>query len=180
MPWRDIREVWDSSNLPKKHRDQIFAAMKREVKARFYADENFPPLAVDVLREYGGKVTTARDVGLLGHSDEDHSAYALRHGYVLITRDRDYLNHERFPLIHSPAIFVFDFGGGSREEIQLAYRCLVTVLSAPEFFDKWSKVDANRESWTELNRHQDGSVSRSRNRVHLGRLETWVDEPGPL
>ena len=176
MPWRDVAEAWDFGDLPRKQKDQVIAAFKRKAKARFYADENFPLQATDLLREHGARVVTARDVGLLGHSDEDHCAFALRNGCILLTCDRDYLNNARFPLMHCPAIFVFDFGNGSRKEIAMAYRCLGSALAAPEFFDKWVKIDANRESWTEQLRYLDGTTSRSRNRLNRGKLQTWVQD----
>jgi len=176
MPWRSITDVWDFAGLPKKQQDEVIAAFKRKAKARFYADENFPPTAVEILRSYGARVSTASDAGLLGRSDEDHAANALRRGYILVTCDRDYLNNNRFPLIHCPAIFVFDFGSGSRRAIARSFRCLGAALAAPEFYDKWAKVDANPDSWIEHVRHQDGSTSRSRNRIHRGNLETWVEE----
>ena len=45
-----------------------------------------------------------------------------------------------------PAIFVFDFGFGSRQEIKQNFRCLSGVFRAPQFYDKWCKVDAKREN----------------------------------
>ena len=63
-----------------------------------------PTLAIRFLRERGAKVVTAREVGHRRHPDENHAAYALKCGYVLLTCDRDYLDEHRFPLIHCPAI----------------------------------------------------------------------------
>jgi hypothetical protein len=98
----------------------------------------------------------------------------LKRGYVLITCDRDYLNNRLFPLISCPAIFAFDLGDGSLDEILLAFRCLGEVFRVPEFFDKWIKIDAKRDGWTQQQRYLDGTTSRSRYRMNQGRLETWV------
>jgi hypothetical protein len=69
---------------------------------RFYADENFPTAAIEILRRLGANVITVRDARRRGHPDENHTAEALRMGRILITCDRDYLNERRFPLIHCP------------------------------------------------------------------------------
>ena len=58
-------------------------------------------------------VLTAQEARLNGHPDENHAGFALKNGCVLLTYDRDYLDEQRFPLIHCLAIAVFDFGSGS-------------------------------------------------------------------
>ena len=117
---------------------------------------------------------TVQDVARRRHPDENHGAYALKHGYILITCDRDYLNERRFPLIHCPAIAVVDFGTGSAQEIRQTFTCLERVLGSPQFFDKWVKIDARRDSWTEYSRCLDGTTSRLRYRVHRGVIQEWV------
>jgi predicted nuclease of predicted toxin-antitoxin system len=158
-----------------KEAQQVITYFKRKAKARFYADENFPKQAIALLREMGAKVQTNRRAGLNGRSDEDQLAYALRNGLVVVTCDRDFLDESRYPLIHCPALFVFDFGSGTVDEIRRAFACLAAVLRTPQFFDKWCKVDAKRDCWTEYFRHLDGSTSRRRLRYWRGRLQEWVD-----
>jgi hypothetical protein len=101
--------------------------------------------------------------------------YALRNGLVVVTCDRDFLDERRHPLIKCPAIFVFDFGSGTVDEIRQAFTCLAAVRRMPQFFDKWCKVDAKRDCWTEYFRHLDGSTSKGRFRRWQGRLQVWVD-----
>ena len=72
--------------------------------------------------------------------------------------------------------FVFDFGFGSRQEMKQNFRCLAGVFRAPQFYDKWCKVDAKRDCWTEILRHLDGSTSRNRRRLWHGKLQEWVNE----
>jgi predicted nuclease of predicted toxin-antitoxin system len=154
MGWVNLIELVRDNPPTEKEVEQVLEYRRRKAKARFYADENFPALAVEVLKKMGGKVVTVQRVGHRGHPDENHAAYALKHGYILLTCDRDYLDESRFPLIHCPAIVVFDFGSASRrEEIQQSFTCLKRVLRSPQFFDKWTKIDAKRDSWTEFSRH---------------------------
>jgi predicted nuclease of predicted toxin-antitoxin system len=174
MVWRNIEALIAENPPSKKEMDEVRANLGRHAKARFYTDENFPGLAVEVLRSMRAKVRTAREVGLLSHPDENHLAYARRNGSIFLTCDRDFLNEHRFPLVHCPAIFVFDFGGGSVIEIREAFRCLRAALQMPQFFDKWWKIDAKRDSWIEYVRYRNGSTSRYRLRVSEGRLQEWI------
>ncbi|SRR5712691_7108631 len=170
-------EVLIANNPPtEKEAKQVFEYLGRKAKPRFYADENFPADAVALLRDMGAQVRTVQDVRLNTHPDENHAAFALKNGLVLLTCDRDYLNDRRFPLVHCPAIFVFDFGSGSIQEMKLAFRCLEAVFRAPQFYDKWWKVDAKRDCWTESVRYQNGSTSRGRFRVSEGKLQQWAGE----
>ena len=179
MVWINIEDLVASNPPSPREAQEVFDNLAKHAKARFYADENFPPNATAILRSRA-RVVTAQEAGLIGHPDENHITYARKNGRVLVTCDRDFLDERRHPLIHCPAIFVFDFGSGSVAEIRQAFRCLNDVLSAPQFYDKWSKTDAKRNSWSEYMRHQDGSTSRSRSRVWRGKLQEWVNDRGAI
>jgi predicted nuclease of predicted toxin-antitoxin system len=172
--WTNIEEILVADPPPQDQINEVVQNIRRRAKARFYADENFPGKAANLLRATGSEVRTARQAHLLGHPDENHWAYARRHKLALLSCDRDFLDERRFPLMHSPAIFVFDFGAGSEHEIRLAFRCLKTVLSMPQLFDKWWKYDARRDGWTVLARHQNGTSARERYRLWAGQLQIWT------
>jgi len=173
--WVDAAEIVKQKPPSEAELRQGMEYIKRGAKARFYADENFPFIATRILRRFGAQVETVQEAGLCGHPDEDHAAYALRDGYVLVTCDRDYLDNRRFPLIHCPAIAVFDFGDGSVSEILAAFRCLRPVFRTPQFYDKWTKIDAVRDSWIISSRFVNGTTDRSRYRWHRGNLQEWID-----
>lgn len=175
MGWINLIELLRASPPSRKELLQVFEYQRRKAKVKFYADENFPAAAVQLLRKERAVVVTTQDAGLRRHPDENHAAYALRHGFVLLTCDRDYLDERRFPLVHCPAIVVFDFGSGSLEEIRRSFACLKTMLGFPQIFDKWIKIDAKRDSWTEYVRTLDGKTSRSRCRVYRGTLQEWLE-----
>lgn len=175
MPWVNLINVVRQNPPTAKEIEQVIEYRRRKAKARFYADENFPTLATQILRNMGGRIITVQELGRRRHPDENHAAYALHHGYILVSLDRDYLDESRFPLIHCPAIAVFDFGSGSATDIRRALTCLQRALSAPQFYDKWIKIDAKRDSWTEYARHLDGTTSRSRYRLWRGNIQEWVD-----
>jgi predicted nuclease of predicted toxin-antitoxin system len=174
MGWVDLTEIVRANPPTIKEVQQVVEYRRLRAKARFIADENFPTSATELLRAMGGRVVTVQELNRRAHPDENHAAYALKHGYILVSCDRDYLDERRFPLIHCPAIAVFDFGSATLEEIRQAYQCVDRILSAPQFFDKWVKIDAKRESWVESSRHLDGTTSRSRYRVYRGTIQEWI------
>jgi Domain of unknown function (DUF5615) len=175
MPWIDMDIIAIDGKLTERERRQVDDFARRKAKPRFYADENFPELAIEMLRRLKADVMNIRNTRRKGHPDESHAAEALRLGRVLITCDRDYLDEHRFPLIHCPALVVCDFGQGTASEIRATFKCLGSIFSVPQFFDKWTKIDAKRDSWTEYARHLDGTTSRYRYRFHRGRMQEWVD-----
>ncbi len=159
-PQREINEI------------ERYAKLKK-TKSKFYADENFPAQAIEILRERGFDVLTAHDANKQGHPDENHVAEARRRRRVLITCDRDYLNDRIYPLIHCPTIIVFDFGSRTTDEIISAFQCLNYVAAFPQLYDKWCKIKAGRDEWIEKIRFQDGSTSRTRLRFFRGRIQVW-------
>ncbi len=173
MPWVDAHLLYKKNSAKPREIAQVIDYAKRRAKARFYADENFPQIATEILRTRVD-VLTAQEAGLKGHADEDHTAFALREGRVLVTCDRDFLDEKRFPLIHCPAVVVFNFGTGAVRQITRSFRCLRDILRTPQFFDKWAKFDASPETWTEYQRYLDGTTSRTRYRIHHRVLQEWV------
>lgn len=176
VTWINIEDLVAADTPTRWEAQEVLDYLARRTKARFYADENFPIQAIGILRSMGASVITAQEVGLVGHPDENHIAYARKNSLILVSCDRDFLDENHHPLIHCPAIFVFDFGSGSTVEIRQAYGCLAAALRTPQFFDKWWKVAAKRDSWTEYVRHQDGTTSRHRMRFWRGNLQEWVNE----
>ncbi len=176
MSWVNVAEVVRANPPTKQEIAQGLEYRRRNAKVSFYADENFPFTATQLLRKMSARVTTAQREGLRRHPDENHTAYALKHGFVLLTCDRDYLDERRFPLIHCPAIVVFNFGSGSVGEVRQSLACLRTILGIPQFYDKWTKIDAKPDGWTEYSRYLNGTISRTRYRVYRGRLQEWIKE----
>src|SRR5215469_8037706 len=108
MPWVNVGDLYRGEKGPSEREiAQVLDYARRRAKPRFLADENFPPLVGRILEGRGGRVTTVQEIKRRGHPDENHAAYALAHGLILVTCDRDYLDERRFPLIHCPAIVVF-------------------------------------------------------------------------
>lgn len=176
MAWLDADLLYKLNPASAKEIAQAIDYAKRKTKARFYADENFPAQATGILREAGLDVLTVQEAGKRHHPDENHAAYALRERRVLLTLDRDYLDERKFPLIHCPAIVVFDFGPGSAQHIKRAFRCMRVILRIPQFYDKWAKIDAKPEGWIESMRYLNGTTSRTKFRLYRGKVQEWVED----
>lgn len=176
MSWVNVEESVMANPPNEREKRQVVDLIGRKARPRFYADENFPPVAVAILRRRKADVLTVQEARQSGHPDENHAARALRLGRVLITCDRDYLDERKFPLVHCPAIVVCDFGPGTSNEILKAFDSLGGIFAAPQFFDKWTKIHTNQDCWTEYIRCQDGSTSRHRYRVFRGRLQEWIEK----
>jgi predicted nuclease of predicted toxin-antitoxin system len=176
MSWIDMDIIAIDDKLSERDERQLIEFARRKAKPRFYADENFPGLATAILRGYKADVLTVQDTRRKGHPDENHAAEALRLGRILITCDRDYLDERRFPLVQCPALVVFDIGRVTAREIWDTFKCLGAIFSVPQFFDKWTKIYAKRDGWTDYGRNLDGTTARVRYRYQGGRMQEWVDE----
>ena len=58
---------------------------------RFYTDEHVAKAVAAGLRLRGIDVVTTHQAGMLGASDEQHLAFALSQGRVLVTQDDDFI-----------------------------------------------------------------------------------------
>lgn len=58
---------------------------------RFHLDENCSGAIATGLRQKGVAVTTSHEARLLGATDDEQAAYALREGRVTFTQDADFL-----------------------------------------------------------------------------------------
>lgn len=66
-------------------------------RTRLYADENIEVYLVDFIRGKGCKVDYAIELGFSPRDDNFHLQEARRRKCVLISRDKGYLNHRKFP-----------------------------------------------------------------------------------
>ena len=68
---------------------------------RYHLDESVRTAIAVGLRSHGVDVTTTVEAGLLGAADEDHIAYALIEGRVIVTHDDDFPALARSGIEHS-------------------------------------------------------------------------------
>jgi len=135
--WVDVAVKVKTEPPSKSEIRQGMDYLRRRAKVGFYADENFPYLATRMLRRSGAQVVTVQDAGLRRHPDENHAAYALRYGYVLLVR-------------------------------------------IPQFYDKWMKIEAAKDSWIETSRFLNGTTARTRYRWFRGKLQEWAEQTADI
>jgi len=61
MPWTDLNGIVANDLPPERERRQVEDYARRRARPKFYADENFPTTAIEVLRRLGANVITVRD-----------------------------------------------------------------------------------------------------------------------
>lgn len=172
--WRELEDPLQTpapdtaGDCPLAHREGALPA------PRFYADENFPGRAVDLLRSAGADIETAFDAGLLGQPGEAHAAHALAGGFALLTCDPCFLDERRFPLAHCPVVFIFQFGGGTVRDTRRALRCLAPVLAGPGASGIGCKVEAESDAWIEHYRQANGTPVRTCRRLWHGKMQKWM------
>ena len=77
MPWINLK-IAVADEPTEREKQQVHEYARRRAKPRFYAEENFPSVAIEILRQLGADVLTARDVRRHGHPAENHSAAGCR------------------------------------------------------------------------------------------------------
>lgn len=106
------------------------AELKRVLReASFYADHNLDAAIVEVLRHLKYDVETAQEIGFEHQPDEFHYSRAFNTNRVLLTRDKDYLNNERFPLSQTRGVIVFNIDTANTKEIARALEVIDVVLA---------------------------------------------------
>jgi predicted nuclease of predicted toxin-antitoxin system len=75
-------------------------------KIKLYADENIRYGVVLVLRRQGINIKHSSEVGLNNKDDQAHFQYAKKKRRWLLTTDKDFLNHKKFPFEHIKGIVI--------------------------------------------------------------------------
>ncbi len=100
---------------------------------KFLIDAPLPPVFAKAFSNAGLPAKHLRDVDLRHSSDSVIWAYAARHEYVIVTKDRDFADRTaRAP--HGPSVVWLRIGNGSNA--QLMKRVLPLL---PSIFDRLAK-----------------------------------------
>jgi predicted nuclease of predicted toxin-antitoxin system len=97
-------------------------------KARFYADEDIETDLIDYIREQGYRVVSAKELGFKGREDRFHLQEARRRKCILLTRDRGYLDHRRFPFTLLPDTAIVVLHTQARASARRAFAFLLHNL----------------------------------------------------
>lgn len=99
----------------------------------FYLDEHIPRAVADGLRRRGIAVTRAQEVGLRRARDEQHLELARRGGYVVVTKDSDFLRLGRGDVSHQGIVY-FDRNATVGEMVN-ALELMDETLSSEDMFN---------------------------------------------
>lgn len=104
---------------------------------RFYLDKNLPIAIAEQLRRRGIEVVTARDLNVLGRSDDSHLQLAISTGYVLCTNDADFVEIDAHGIEHTGIVFGQQHKHGIGDWVR--YLELIHAIYEPE--DMWNHVE---------------------------------------
>lgn len=98
-------------------------------KTRFYADENIQSWLVGYLRSKGFHVEYAIELGFNPRDDEFHLQEAKRRKCILLTKDKDFLDHGRFPFqdLKDTAIIVLETDESVEQKYIYGYMILSLI-----------------------------------------------------
>lgn len=102
--------------------------MPRTIK--FHLDENCDPRIASGLRLHGIDVSTAVQAELLQATDDEHLAYALSAGRVILTQDADFLRMAAAGAQHPGILFYSDQGRSIGQVVRAVH--LFWELCEPE------------------------------------------------
>ena len=81
----------------------------RPGRIKLYADKNVGMALIRYLRSaHKVKITTAVEMGFHGRDDKFHFQQAKKQGRFLLTCDKDFLNHSKFPFNQMVGVVVLD------------------------------------------------------------------------
>ena len=171
MPWDEIPQS------SKEDRSSFLRENKK--RARFLVDESVDPALADMLRQSGWNATHVREVGLLGHPDENVLAYAQREDLILLTHDPDFLDDRKFPPHRNPGVIVLPGAEGDRQAILEAVRDLLPVVGAFREIWRATKIAITHDrTWTVDTFDKDlGRRTRTKYRFRKHRRPEWWIEP---
>ncbi|MFW9881167.1 MAG: DUF5615 family PIN-like protein [Candidatus Thorarchaeota archaeon] len=101
-------------------------------KVKFYADENIESHLITFIRQKGYKVESAFELGLSPRDDKFHLQEAKRRNCILITRDKDFLNHKKFPFSDLKSTGIVVLRSEEKDNINLGFAlvCITDEIGA--------------------------------------------------
>jgi predicted nuclease of predicted toxin-antitoxin system len=111
---------------------------------KLFADECVYQKTVEAIQNWGHDITTARDVGLSGKSDEQIFAYAVKEGRILITADLDFSNIRYYHPKEHWGIIVLKIRPATLSYVHTVLRRLLEQASQEYFSKALIIVDRNK------------------------------------
>jgi predicted nuclease of predicted toxin-antitoxin system len=141
--------VWKPVHSPSK--EQLARFLREHKKrARFLVDESLGVEVARQVRDLGWNVKFVKEIGLLGHSDEDVLAY--KDNRVILTHDDDFLNNHRFPPTINPGVVVIPGASGDETALAKAVGQVLALFGNLGDFFNGSKISITSEGiWTVFN-----------------------------
>jgi uncharacterized protein with PIN domain len=103
---------------------------------RYYTDENISRAVINGLRQRGVDVLSVPDANMMGASDEEHLAFALEQGRIIVTHDDDFLRLAASGRAHAGIVY-----GSQQLSVGEMIRALVLIYDVLTLEDMKNKVE---------------------------------------
>jgi uncharacterized protein with PIN domain len=103
---------------------------------RYYTDENISRAVINGLRQRGVDVLSVPDANMMGASDEEHLAFALEQGRIIVTHDDDFLRLATSGRAHAGIVY-----GSQQLSVGKMIRALVLIYDVLTLEDMKNKVE---------------------------------------
>jgi len=111
---------------------------------KLFADECVYQKTIEAIQSWGHDITTTRDVGLSGESDEQIFAYAVKEGRILVTADLDFSNIRYYPPKEHWGIIVLKVRPAILPQVHTVLKTLLEHASQEYFAKALVVVDRNK------------------------------------
>ena len=149
-------------------------------EVRFYVDHDVDGVVVEMLRWLKYDVETAKDIGAEAQRDEWHFRRAFRTKRVLLTKDKDYLDDERFPLSQTRGAIILNIDTANPAEIARSLEVIHVVLSVLRPTLEQAKVILNSDyTMTIIHRVANGegfNVRKTKYRMRPDGADKWIGD----
>lgn len=117
---------------------------KKPNKIKFLADECVGLPTIDLLRESGYSVITAKEANLRGKSDFEILKWAIKERRILVTEDIDFGNIILYPPKLHHGVILLRFRHSSENEIHIILSILLKELKPTDFKKSLIIVDPEK------------------------------------
>ncbi len=151
------------------------AGLRGLKKVRLYADEDIEEEVVELFRDKGVNVTSARELGYRGKPDSFHAGYAFKEKRFIITKNAgDFLDDRKLPFTRVHGVIVIEGNMGDTEAYVRSFLQVLELIPYGSIYEGMKIcVTPNEISFKFIN--SDGKLTNQRIKNERGELYEWVD-----
>jgi hypothetical protein len=133
--WKKMKEI---------SKDEL-SELRHLKKIKIYADEDIEEGIVELLREWGVNIKSARELGFRGRPDSFHAAFCMKLKRFLLTKNaRDFLNDRKLPFNRTYGVIAIRGDMNNIKEYLMTLNRLNDIINYGEiYYRKKIKLSPN-------------------------------------